>query len=259
MSENIMLIGSKAARHWFPDFREPKDTDYISANEIVKTDSKYCPSFQLILNKYPNAPIAPPQVLFTLKVSHAFWDIHWDKTMYDICFFRTKGVTLDEELFKSLYADCELRYGKKQAYLKKSNDEFFEDGVTRKYVHDDLHKAMAFYDAPLYERIKHDTNSAFTDYNLFLKLSYEDKIKLCKEEIYVTALERFMIPNNFDKPRHSCYLKAAKLLITSMTKGWFAKFMVENWIDICKNDGYDFRSKFEDKLKSGIIHEYQKP
>jgi hypothetical protein len=255
MPKDIMLIGSKAALHWFPDFpRVPRDTDYISKNEINKTDSKYCPSFQLILDKYPLRLIAPANVLYTLKVSHAFWDIHWDKTMYDIRFFQSKGLSIDEELFKALYADCETRYGKKRAYLNKSNEEFFTDGVKRVYVHDDLHKAMAFYDEPLYERIKHDKSRALTAEDLFLKLSHEDKLKLCKEEIYVTALERFLIPENFDKPPWGAYLKACKLLITSMSKGWFPKFMVENWIDLSKNDRYDFRSKFQTQLEKGVIN-----
>lgn len=250
-----ILIGSTAARHWFPEFREPKDTDYISEQEITDTDSKFCPSFKFLAEKYPQ-PIAPPHVLYTLKVSHAFWDgPHWDKTMYDIRFFQYKGLKLDEELFKILYQDCEKRYGKKPAYLNKSNDEFFSDGVKRKYVHDDLHKAVAFYDAPLYERIKNDKEKALTSYGLFERLAHSDKLKLAQEEIFVTALERFLIPNDFHYVKKSAYMGAIKLLITSMTRGWFPKFLVENYLALTATPNYNFISKFNDALKKGKIND----
>lgn len=257
--KEVMLIGSKAAKHWFPEFREPHDTDYISEEEIDNTDSKFCPSFAKVIEKYPNDSIANPQVLYTLKVSHAFWDIHWEKTMADIRFFQSKKITLDEELFTHLYHDCELRYGKKQAYLNKSNDDFFKDGVTRKYVHDDIHAAMAFYDRPLYHRIKKDQDKALTSGDLFLQLSHEDKIKLCQEEIYVTALERFIIPANFERlTPFKSYLDACKLLITSMTKGWFPKFIVENWIDISTNNRYDYVRKFKQALETKKVNDYKR-
>lgn len=254
MSKDIMLIGSRAAAHWYSDFRKQDDWDYISENELDKSDCHYCPSFQLILDKYPNQTIAPPEVLYTLKVSHAFWDIHWEKTMEDIKFFQSKGLKVDEELYKSLYADCEMRYGKKNAYLNKPNEEFFTDVVDRVYVHDSIHEAIAYYDKPLYMSIKKDQALAMTSKELFLQLSNEDKIKLCKEEAYVVALERFMIPKNLiGMHPHVAYLKACKLLITSMTKGWFARHYVENWIDISKKDSYDYLRKFKEKVKNGLI------
>lgn len=253
-----MLIGSQAIKHYFSDFpRIPKDIDYISENEVINTDSKFCPSFKLILDKYPNQEICPVDILYTLKVSHSFWNIHWEKTMFDIKFFQLKGIkSLNDEIFKSLYKDCELRYGKKKSYLNKSNEDFFIDGVKRKYIHDDLHLAMAFYEFPLYEKIKKDLSKAMTSYDLFLNLSQEDKIKLCQEEIYVTALERFLIPSDFSMPPFTAYTKACRLLITSMTKGWFPKFLVENWIDISHNNKYDFIGKFKINLEQGKIRNY---
>lgn len=257
MKVKKLLIGSKALKHHFPDFpREPKDTDYICEEKIIGTDSKISPSSKLILDKYSELEICPADVLYTLKVSHAFWNIHWEKTMSDIRFLQSKGFRkVNEDLFKELYRDCEDRYGKKNAYLKKSNEDFFKDSIKRKYIHDDLHKAMSFYDIPLYEKLKTDLSKAMVSYELFLNLSYEDKIRLCQEEIYVTALERFLIPNDFRLSPFSAYLRACKLLIISMTKGWFPKFMVENWIDISKNNKYDFIKKFKISLEQGKIKE----
>jgi hypothetical protein len=250
-----MLIGSQAAKYWFSDFpRQPKDIDYISEEEINDSDSKFCPSFKYLLEKYP-VKIASPEILYTLKVSHSFWDIKWDKTVFDIRFFQSKGIKLNEELFYILYKDCEKRYGVKKAYLNKSNESFFEDGVERKYIHDDIHRAISYYEQPLYEKIKNDNTKALTSKELFLNLSLEDKIKLCEEEIFVTALERFLIPKNFNIPPKVAYLKACKSLIVSMSKGWFPKFIVENYLDISKNNDYNFIVKFKKALNEGKIHE----
>lgn len=246
-----MLIGSAAARHWYPEFRHPKDIDYISEEEILNTDSKFCSSFKFLVERYP-VDIAPPHVLYTLKASHAAWDIHWDKTMYDIQFFQSKKLQIDEELFVELYKDCEERYGKKRAYLNKSNDEFFEDGVSRIYEHDSIHAAIAFHNAPLYELIKKDSTKALTSFDLFNQLSYGDKINLCLEEIYVTALERFLIPSNFKISHVTAFMRALKLLITSMSRGWFPKFIIQNYLDITLKKRYDYSQIF-DKNKEKLI------
>lgn len=251
--KNIMLIGSKAARIHFPDFpREPQDTDYISENEVDNADCHYCESFEYIIKKYPNQSIAPPEVLYTLKISHSFWDIWWDKTMFDICFYQTKNVSFDDDLFKILYKDCEKRYGKKKAYLKKSNDDFFNDSVKRVYVHDDIHKAISYNDAPLYEKIKTDRSKAMVSYDLFSELCDEDKLNLCREEIFVTALERILIPIDFQKHPFAAFKEATKMLVTSMSRGWFPKFIITNWLKI-RNYNCDYILKFKTKLKNGEI------
>ena len=251
--KNIMLIGSKAAKIHFPDFpREPHDTDYISENEIDKADCHYCEGFEYILKKYPNLDVAPPEVLYTLKLSHAFWDVWWDKTMFDICFYQSKNISIDEELFAILYKDCEKRYGKKKAYLAKSNEDFFTDSVERIYVHDDIHEAIAYGNEPLYKKIKKDQSKASTSHDLFLALSDEEKLNLCREEIYVTALERILIPKDFHKHPFAAFKESAKMLITSMSKGWFPKFIVQNWLKI-RDYKYDFVSKFKTKLNNGEV------
>lgn len=254
MKKNIMLIGSMAAKIHFPDFpREPHDTDYISEDEIDKADCHYCESFDYIIKKYPDLKVATPEILYALKVSHSFWDVHWDKTIFDILFYQSKNIQLDEELYIPLYKDCEKRYGKKKANLNKDNEKFFADSVERVYVHDDIHKAIAYYDKPLYFKIKDDTKLANVSHNRFLELSEEDKIKLCREEIFVTALERFLIPNNFKKHSFAAFKDAMKLLVTSMTKGWFPKFIVMNWLKI-REVNSDYVSKFKKSLEKGEIN-----
>lgn len=246
-----ILIGSRALKHWFPDFkREPSDTDYISEDETLPGDVKFCPSFKYLAEKYPEA-IASPNILYTLKLSHSFWDVFWDKTMFDLTFLREKGARVeDEELYKLLYKDCAARYGKKQVFLNKENNEFFDDGVPRIYEHDSIHEAVANYERPLYFKIKKDEASAQTFRELFDLLSREDKIKLCLEEIHVVALERFLIPSDFRANWRGAVYKSIKLLITSMTSGYFARFLSENFVDIyVKNADNSFITKFKNSQK----------
>lgn len=244
-----VLIGSHATKHWFPDFRDPDDLDFLidgemkSTREVEYHNANLGVGLRRIFDSTEGVP--SPSILYTLKLSHAFWAINWPKTMYDIAFFQQKSVVYDEELFSLLYKDWVKIHGKKRAYLKKENDEFFKDGVDRKYVHDDIHRAVAYYDEPMFEKLKKDRSLAMLDHDMFLKLSHEDKLRLCREEIYVTALERFLIPSDFRTSRRSAYMGACRLLVTSMTKGWFPKFLVMNWSDLVKPDEHDFVGLFK--------------
>lgn len=248
-----MLIGSKAAKHWFPDFREPKDTDIMSIAPIQGAETKWCNAFEILVNKY-NCEIAPPSLLYTIKLSHFFWDgPNWDKTAWDICFFQSKKVKYIQEDFELLYKQWEIIHGKKRAYLDKSNDDFFKDGVNRVFVHDSIHEAMAFYELPLYTKLKHNKDKAVIAKDLFDALSYEDKVKLVKEEAFVTALERFVIPNDYNYHPVLAYHKALKLLLVSMTKGFFAEFIAKNWLDIRQIQGYDYVGKFRNAVSLGKV------
>lgn len=258
MNNKQVLVGSQATLYYFPDFRQPKDRDYLvdgaekskkgfeykDANKgdglkYLYNNSNFC--FDDLHHCY----IASPEFLYTLKLSHSFWNIHWEKTAFDILFFQKKGVQHDEHLFDLLYKDWEKIHGKKRAYLKKSNDEFFKDNVEREYIHDDLHKAVAYYDAPLYERCKKDINSALLDKALFNAMPEDDKIKLCREEIYVTALERWLIPTGFRTDVKVAYRRAIKQLVTSMTKGFFPKYIMLNYSKICELDDHNFVELFK--------------
>lgn len=245
------LVGSKAAKHWFPDFpREPRDEDWwinydspAKEKGIEYKDVRPYPNLLKFLESTKDE-IASPEQLYALKVSHSFWaKSFWAKTMADILFFQRKGVPLDEKLVKSLYKDWEIVHGKKKAYFDVPNEEFFTKSVDRKYVHDDIHRAIAYYDEPMYMKIKEDQSKALTSNKLFNQLEYGDKLKTVREEVYTTALERFLIPNPDYSPQMA-YEEALKLLICSMTKGSFSIFIVANFMQLCKMD-IDYYEKFK--------------
>jgi len=100
----MLVIGSSAIKHWYPDFnREPKDVDVISDKRgssewiTTKNNSDMTFSHKRIeflddpgITKYQSKGYLRPDLILTLKCSHIFWDINWDKHMFDIQFLSIK-------------------------------------------------------------------------------------------------------------------------------------------------------------------------
>ena len=218
----MLIFGSIAVKHWFPDYRIPNDLD------IISRDDYWISAFEYLETHNVHSQYVDPDFLYTIKVSHAAWPIHWDKTMHDVVFLKNHGCKLNKE-FYDLLIPCWIElHGKKRVNLNTSNDDFFTSLITRKYTHDYLHEQLAFYDRPLHEKIRKDLNSPASSEELFCLLSDEDKIKCALEEIYVFMYERFLIPEKTKSYKHAKY-KAMRLLITSASTGWFNRFIIENF------------------------------
>lgn len=263
-----LLIGRRALSKYF-ETRQTSDWDIIISNadglnseelrekkEGIKAKFSIPDDERLEVHQLPNNiydrlaqlsenSIVNPVGLYSIKLSHSFWDIHWNKTAFDISFFQKNGVNYNPTLFNLLYKFWLVKHGQKRANLNKTNEEFFKDAVKRRYIHDDIHKAVAYYEKPLYERIKHDTDLALTSRPLFDKLDHIDKIRLCREEIHVTALERFLIPKDFHFNVKVAYRAAIKNLVTSMTKGYFPFFIMQNITELMELDKeFNFVDRF---------------
>lgn len=206
-------------------------------------------SSQWILDNNKDDKYVDPEILYALKAAHCNWDIHWNKTVSDIIFFHSHGVELKKDLYDRFLKDFRRIHGDKWAKLKgKDATSFFEDAVKRKYVHDSIHEAVAYYDKPLYERILSGRGVECSK-EKFDNLSFDDKIKLVREEIFVTALERFIIPNNFFS-KHRAYYLSLKKLATTMSSGWFSFFIISNLPILVRMED-DYVTKFkqnQDKL-----------
>jgi hypothetical protein len=240
-----LIFGSVAAKHWFPDFREPKDLDCISRYKPETKESgiehHWCEPMKYVLLQNKDHDFADPDFLYTIKVSHAAWDIGWDKHMKDIIFLKNKGCRLDPMLYRMLYDYWTEHHGKKKVKLDMSNKEFFTKSVNRKYDHDWLHEFLAFYNKPLHTRIRRNADSPLCSAALWDDLSAEDKIKCALEEIYVVATERYL--GKYAETPERIYkiakIKSIKNLITSMSKGWFNLYLIENIGELYYNDECD--------------------
>jgi hypothetical protein len=311
----MLIIGSRAAKHYIYSFREPKDWDVIctpsefdtilkennniakhlifkhakkwilrmpklqiefeiaipgSSGELLlsKIHSNYC-NFNLAPCQYNKFPIkfsgnifyANPEILFLIKKSHVGYQIHWDKNINDYSYLKTKVKNLDFfsialEDFTLLRAEeMKLRFSnRKKIDLDMNNDEFFkktQKAIKRKYPHDLLHKHTCYYDVPIYEKLKHNKNSAKVEESLWNNLSHLDKIKAVREEAMVIALERKIIPakekgETWDKI--SSFRWALMRISTNLTDGFFQQFALDNHIEIMK-DIPPFDDMFFSKVK----------
>lgn len=232
-----IMVGSRAAKHWFPDFREPKDIDFFGSKDEVdaiygqsidgaRVESFYHPA----LENWAWGRWATSDELYTIKVSHAFWPNRWPKHIQDIEFFQSKECQVIEPLFDILYSIWVEHYGKKKARLARGTkpEEFFTNTVHRKYDHDSLHASVAYYDEPLFNAILADGEAVAVDKRRFDTLPFEDKCRLVREEVYATALERKVIPSDYTNNPLGAYRWALEKTVTSFSKGWFPRWIVEN-------------------------------
>lgn len=234
-----MIFGSTAIKHHYPDFREPSDLDVMSEEKVMTQEEQHywVPTFSEIIAISKNKEFLDPDLLLTIKASHANWNIHWSKTMFDILFLKNKGHKINKPLYDKLVKDWTKVHGKMSAPLTgKTSKTFFEDAVKRKYVHDDVHKVVAFYEEPLYTQILKGDGTVACCEKKFNQLSEEDKVKLIKEEIFVTALERWLIPSNFETNAGVAYLRAMQKFMTTMSTGWIAFWMIDNFALFNKPD-----------------------
>lgn len=198
----VTLIGSQAIKHHFPDFREPKDWDWLA--------TKVCDGFQIRddedwfidarLSAWPFGLVATPDELYTIKISHMFWEVNgstqnWNKHMYDIIYLKNKGCLFLPDLYDILLPIWKEQHGGRKAKLVgKTKDGFFQDAVTRIYDHDSIHEAVAYRERPAYESILKPGSQVDCSFELFQALSHEEKVILCREEVEVTAYERLILP-----------------------------------------------------------------
>jgi len=231
-----MLIGSSAMKIWFPEFREPKDKDYFNPAPIEGGDVFWHESFP---EKYwAGTWTATPNLLYTIKVSHCFWSLHgtWSKHMNDIIFLQRNGAVFNRAMYDILYPVWEEKHGKKRVNLNMTSDDFFNEHVDRKYDHDSLHESVAYNDRPMYEKINKDGAEVAVDMKKFWLLDYDEQLKMVREEVYATALERWVIPSDYTCSPRGAYAKAMQKTLTSLTKGQFALFIALNYNNLYAPD-----------------------
>ena len=230
-----LFYGSRAMFYWFKDSRLPNDLDIISPNveenKGKSTEHKqyyWTEAFEYLREHNKDENYVDPDLLYTIKVSHAAWDINWEKTMKDIKFLKSKGCKLNLEFYHLLYADWEKLHGKKKVKMNVKNEDFFKENIHRKYDHEWLHEQFAFTDRPMNERIREDLDSPLCSEKLWNEMEYPDKLRTALEEIFVLTAERYIFVQN-PLPTKTARLKMLKQMITSTTSGWFNRFLIEHF------------------------------
>lgn len=229
------LIGSRALIQYIPNLREPKDTDYFSETPVEGAEVFWHP----LLATHPWGDVATLDELYTIKVSHAFWELHgtWNKHMFDVLTMQKAGAKLLPDLYTTLYKVWEDTHGKKKVNLESDPEMFFNDKIVKRvYDHDSIHESVAYGDRPLFEKILRDDSEVAVSKAKWNALSQEDKLNMVREEVYATALERKLVPSDYTSSAMQAYAWTLRKTITSLTKGWFALFVVENFSQLTKPD-----------------------
>jgi hypothetical protein len=206
--------------------------------------------------------VARPETLLLIKRSHVHLPIKWDKNIADYHFLKKRislenASELELAAFQRRVEETNAR-AEDRINLNMRNEEFFgksEGTLSRFYHHDDLHAVTCYYERPLYESAKIDTDKALIPKSKWDELSHIDKVRMVREECFAIALERVIIPKIEKGDKYSAdeaFGYALKRVSTTLTKGWFRDFAIENHPEIRQNDR-DFERLFLEAVKSKRI------
>jgi len=203
--------------------------------------------------------------LFLLKKSHINRPVKFEKHIKDYHLLKNMlpclgGVAQEvETTLELLLKDQETIHGElKTPSLNKSKSSFFKDKVIKIFEHDDIHSIMAHKEQPMYTYMQKPNSEVICSKKLWDNFTHSDKIKTVLEEAYVIALERKILPHIFLGHKYWSNIDAFKWALmricTTLCKGWFREFAVDNYFEILDahntNYVYLFISEFENgKIK----------
>lgn len=197
---------------------------------------------------------ANPHILLAIKKSHLSVPLKkWDTHIEDYHFLK-HFTTPHEVIYTLRKTETDARHKQPKINLNMTNSEFFDQSegpVQRIFHHDDVHKAIMYYNVPMYEKIKKDSSLAKCDKDLFEHLSHVDQIRCVQEEAYVIALERKLLPTQ-QLSSDEAFKWALRRICTTLTSGWFRTFAQENYPEIV-NTRCDFYGKFLKAVHTGLI------
>ena len=237
----LLVYGSFAINHWFSDFRKPCDFDIICSNietyakdieqlnrSSLRIDTHFNDDLLFLTEFNKNETIASPDLLLTIKMSHAMYDINWFKTIKDIVFLQNKGAKVNEQVYELLQQFWKKQHKglRPKLNFNQQASTFFNEHVSRIYNHDELHQILKYKDVPMYQKILVDNTSVKCDENKFNALSEEDKKLVVIEEVLVLATERYVLKGNMH-PRVAKN-NMMRYFVTGMTSGWFNRYILDN-------------------------------
>ncbi|CAB5379159.1 unnamed protein product [Rhizophagus irregularis] len=279
IEDNINLIESKIEFEMFNDI-QPKISALMICDLCRNIEDKML--FPL-LSSFP-CIVAPLKILEALKTSHIYWPADFQKNIADLHLLRIllgyNKVSMTQPLcspqrdkpielmLKTRIKETEIIRGKPGAHIKlnMTNEEFLDHEdilfVQKHVPHDYLHELVKYGDQPIYKSLKDDQSKAWTKKSLFENLDYKTKLNCVKEEAMVIALERYLIPK-ISKNQETSYSLALSRICTTLTRGWFRQFAIDNYSRLSNLDkdllpiAYDIIQKFPIKQKKSdaLVHD----
>lgn len=175
------------------------------------------------------------EVLYMIKLSHRYLrnSPHFIKTRAHIRDMEKIGAKLTCPELKRILALREKEtYNYAHPILDQSKETFFQDEVGYIYDHDTIHEAIAIMDAPAYKEYMKDGAEVMVDKEKFFALSEIKQLLGVYEETCVLALERCLIPFEYQTRPKDAFVMALIKVCTSITSGWFRSFAYDNFYKI---------------------------
>jgi len=138
--------------------------------------------------------------------------------------------------------------------LNVNKDEFFNEvhGVFYQFEHDSLHQAVKHLDKPAYIYYAKDDQPVFSDKAKFFACDPMIRYYGAIEEASVLGLERSILAHGTWAPKVAWTFALSKIA-SSITSGFFRKWVFENIFDILKMYPEDYVEKFNVGLKNGTV------
>jgi hypothetical protein len=241
----MLVIGSTAIKHNYPDFpRTPSDLDYIVEDSSAHQKQKDIEFLENpILFKMQSEGFIDMDTLLSLKISHMFWDLNWDKHMFDIQFLLKKGHTFDlglVNLFRDYWEETKPKIRRSKLVMTK--EDFFNNAVNEDTnEHDYLHTIIN--PIPMYTRLLKEGCEVELDESKWVALSFEDKCAVVFEETAVMAWERYK-----DIDYRAAYKRQLKDNIIKHFPPYIAIFAIENYIKV-ERPIFNFKTKIDNELQ----------
>lgn len=240
-----VLIGSRRILQLFPDFyRQSKDIDFAFIGETYREDNTEYLNNPVLINylKENNLLECDLNILYTLKCSHLIRNVAWNKHYNDIKWMKRKGAKLIYSLFIDLANQWLNFFSIKRSNLSLEDKEFFNNALKTGVDHDYLHTLIE--NPPTYLKVLKEGKSVEPCEIKFNLLSFDDKIKLVKEEVMVMAWERYR-----EDPYQIAYTKMLKKFIKDHAPLFEVAFILENYDSVCKID-FNYISVIDNYVKT---------
>lgn len=227
-----IIVGSTALAYFNLNRRKLLDIDYWYTSDEASPggDSVVVPADILELVEHTNG-YATPEAIYTIKLSHSIYDIHWQKTKLDILHLYHCGCKVLPGLYEKLKEHWKQVHGSKSFLsLNKTKDEFFTDNVSYIYDHDYLHELVAHPNEPIYKSCLKDGHDVLIDKAKFNAVPLMQRVEMLREEITVIAAERWLIDPRYRGKIswYRAYMFSLRKTVTTLTKGDYSYFIMEN-------------------------------
>ncbi|PKY42675.1 hypothetical protein RhiirA4_417661 [Rhizophagus irregularis] len=199
--------------------------------------------------------VAPLKILEALKTSHIYCPTDFSKNIGDLHLLRiflgynsiskTKPLCSPQRdetielMLKTRIKESEIIRRLPAAYINLNMTEDLEhedNSLVQEYIpHYNIHELVKYGDHPIYESLDNDESKAWIKKSFFEKIDYQARLNCIKEEAMTIALERYLIPM-FSNNQETSYNLALARICTTLTKGWFRQFAVDNYSQLTNLD-----------------------